>query len=496
MTACGAGGGETSAEVSDESAPLTLAGATGPTLCKPLPTVTDLDLGAPLDVSESFRAEDASTKVSILRLTGSSGEGEGDTKKGPANVSTMLTYYDVTGYLREFDRLIYNAHRKQSSHAYNYVVTSDVKGMKRQALLRWESPTTPTSYAFPSDDGRFLAYIGETGERQFELFGVWLDVSGRFDDSCTPIQLTHGNFKCTGDEGKCLEHPSLSPPVRRSISVGSAGGGTTGSEYVIAFAVGSRMYAVTSDGKPAYPKVNATGESTASDTGEVNLHDDAMQHKDHGFHRVRINPAFPHLVMYRRAKGTKFESIPGLFLADLSNQESKPVLAINQAKGFHPVWRPDGMAIGVNKARTKNANGGTDNVFTEYVVTEVDEDNVARPVVGTPRPFINAPKNVFYAAYSSHTEKPLIAFATGLEDKSTTPEDPRAGKIYVMPAIPTATPKPLAYTNFKSESVDGVEGQPRLSFFRKNSGIVFSTDNGQVDTDLRPEPLIYTITKF
>jgi hypothetical protein len=254
-------------------------------------------------------------------------------------------------------------------------------------------------------------------------------------------------------------------------------------KYVIAYSFGSKLYAITDDGKAAYPE-------GASTVGVVKLDAPNTQESTLGFHRVRINPAFPHLVMYRRAETPSFKSTPGLFVVDLRSP-LKHLTVTSMSQGFHPIWRPDGVVIGINSGE----KAGTPFIprFTEYRVLKDDRSLVDDISAFVPTAFPNVPKKVFYATYSRDVNDMYIAFATGSDD--TSPDGIRAGKIYVAKDDPKETPKPVTYTNFFSET-DEEDGQPRMSFYNGSAGIVFSTDNGKVSGGKAAEPQVYTVTGY
>jgi hypothetical protein len=469
MTACA---GEESASVIDEpntNAELPLTSASTSALCTA--TLPILDVGASEAVTKQFKPEEPNNSA-IRRITTISST----TSRSP---SAMLTYYDVSGYLPASNRLVYNVHKRENAKDYNYVISTDLKGSDPRTLARWISPTEPTSFGFVSDDGKLLVYMGEsTTPGKFDVFRVWLDGSKTLDQKCVSKNISPESYSCTratidGKTIPCVERPTLSPPAYdKNLN-----------KYVIAYSFGSNLYAITDDGKVAYPK-------GASTVGVVNLDAPNTSEAKLGFHRVRINPAFPHLVMYRRAEPPSFQSTPGLFVADLR----KPLTHLqvtNMSQGFHPVWRPDGYVIGVNAGE----KSGTPFIprFTEYRVLKDDQTLVGDMSAIVSTSFPNVPKRVFYATYSRDVNDIYVAFATGSDD--TSPDGIRAGKIYVAKDDPKEVPRPITYTNFYSET-DEEDGQPRMSFYNGSAGIVFSTDNGKVSGGKAAEPQVYTVTGY
>jgi hypothetical protein len=434
-------------------------------------TLPIFDVGTAEAVTKQFKPEEPNNST-IRRITSFSST----SSRSP---SAMLTYYDVSGYLPASNRLLYNVHKRENAKDYNYVISTDLKGSDPRTLARWISPTEPTSFGFVSDDGKLLVYMGEsTTSGKFDVFGVWLDSSKTYDQKCASFKISPESYTCTratidGKTVPCVERPTLSPPAYDKTLM----------KYVVSYSFGSNLYAITEDGKVAYPQ-------GASTVGVVQLDAPNTPESKLGFHRVRINPAFPYLVMYRRAETPSFKSTPGLFVADLRSP-SKHLTVTNLSQGFHPIWRPDGYVIGINAGE----KSGTPYIprFTEYRILKDDQSLVADMSAYAPKPFPNVPKRVFYATYSRDIGDTYVAFATGSDDVS--PDGVRAGKIYVAKDDPNAVPKPITYTNFYSET-DEEDGQPRMSFFSGSAGIVFSTDNGKVSGEKAAEPQVYTVTGY
>jgi hypothetical protein len=428
-------------------------------------------LGGSENVTGRFGISGQSTVVK--RLTTITGTG----KSG-----AMLTYYDVTGYLPILNnpRLIFNVHTKANGKAYNQMVSTDPDGGQVRTHACWISPTTPTSYGFVSDDGKFMVYMGETEKvDEFAVYGVWLD--GPADDANkNTYRISQLAYSCTPSaDGKtqCQERPTLSPPVYD----------TNLKKYIINYNVGSKLYSLAypssanlSDlGRGAYKANWKTGlvPLDAPDSADVNL----------GFHRVRTNPKYPNLVMYRRAKVDSFDSRAGFEVVDLKNPQVHLLVANKLNGGFHPIWHPSGLKVGVNKGELDETDVRR---FTEYPIVPPSAQNQGTLSAGAPIMYRNAPADVFYISYSRDPAKPYIAFATGLEDTSA--DGSRKGKLYVMKNTLTANPLAIGYSNFFSEGENGVDGQPRLSFFNGVNGLVFSSDNGS--NNLPPQ--VYTVRNF
>lgn len=427
--------------------------------------------GSVQDVTARFAIADNAVVSQLTNVTGTGKSG------------AMLTYYDVTGYLPDSDRLIFNVHTKTNGPAYNYMVSTNTDGTDALIHARWISPTTPTSYGFVSDDGQLLIYMGETEKPgSFDIYGVWLDSRKAGGPSCTAYRISKQYYSCTQSvdtASKCVERPTLSPPV---YDPGLK-------KYIINYNVGTKLYSLAYDEtKPGELAKGAYGAKAA--TGLVRLDDPSSADFNLGFHRVRTNPKYPNLVMYRRSKPGSFDSRPGFEVVDLKNPTVHLKMAEELNGGFHPVWHPNGLKVGVNKG----LKSGTplNRRFTEFTVAkeEVSAGFKVKLLKGKVIPYPNAPDHVFYASYSRDAAKPYIAFATGLEDISS--EKNLKGKLYVMERNPSAVPVALGFTNFYSEEEIGVDGQPRLSFYDGAAGILFSSDNGIKGAP----PQVYTITGY
>jgi hypothetical protein len=396
----------------------------------------------PRDVSAAFASAD---NVRVTQITG-----------GPD--SNMLSYYDVNLYSAFADRLIYNstdeikAKAGKKGNAVWKVVSTKTDGTGAETLVTRASPSISVDRADLSYDGRFVSYIRNNTqpEKGWDLYGFRLAKSGREEE----LRVTRKQFPV-----------DLTPKIKTSPAVFDKKTG----KYLIAFSINQTLYVIRQDG---------TAPNGRREPQVIPLTD---TEKDASFHRIRLNPRFSNLIMYRRnplnSKATDGAS-KNLWVIDWVASSPQSILWHDNAKGPHMLWTPDGQHVAV------------DRLWTEFELASVNGKLIANLSPQTVRsreigPFGKGDLNyasVFYGSYSP--DGSLIAIATR-------PDSDEGGKIWLMDRASGKVRYLCRALSFGPVT----QGQPRLGFFNGNAGIAFSTDKSWGTLASAP-PQIYTITGF
>jgi hypothetical protein len=236
------------------------------------------------------------------------------------NATNRFYYFDIPAYSPLVNQIFYDNYS-----AANAMVTSNPDGTQAQIVSAGATGDQP----FLTADG-VLAYYDKPviggvpgGE---DLFGVFLNTSG----ACQELRLTS------------VDLPAQSPlPVWEisSASPDPAGG------YDIAFSPDNLVHRV---------HVLANGTSQLLPTVTLNDPESAGT-----FHRIRENPVFPNIFIYKRNQTAGSSGTPELWLVDI-NTCSNNVCAASQIinmvqnlpttnnetpKGDHMTWSPDGLDL-------------------------------------------------------------------------------------------------------------------------------------------------------
>jgi len=387
------------------------------------------------EATEEFCA-DRSAGISVKRLTDNA-------------LGSMLSYYDI------------EAQEPANGNIYfNSLLSDELWGISRMDLKRGVSkvvlkrrPATNSTKRFDmSYDGKLITYT-KTNEdgKSWDIYGFYSGLE-KIDE----FRITRENYKL-----------GETPKVKTSPAAYSE----KDSKYAIAFSINSRLYIVFSDG---------AAPDGSKPPLEIELADEG---KNISFHRIRLNPAYSNILMYRRNKAPKgqkekSESDPAhkMFVVDWKKADKRPVAWYDHEKGGpHPAWSSDGEKIGLQQ------NGA----WTEYSIIKnggiVEGLSPVTAKVKKIGPFSETNVKysaVFYGTYSKNGKK--IAVAT----RSETDE---GGKIYLMDAE-TGVVKYLCKTLFHGPETDG---QPRLRFINDDKNIIFSTDKSYGRSEVAPAQIYF-----
>lgn len=419
----------------------TRGGASKPAKAEPAAAATTA-VAVPADVSAEFGAAEG---VKVTQITA-----------GPA--AHVLSYYDIPCYSTPTGRLIYNATENTDLKASKkgngvwQVVAAQPDGTGAEVLATRVSPSISVDRADLSYDGEFVSYIrtNTAPDTGWDVYGFRVAKSGRGEE----LRITDRRFPV-----------DLTPKIKTSPAVFDRAAG----KYLVAFTVDQTLYLIWHDGAApgggreprAVPLTNPEAKSS--------------------FHRVRLNPRFSNLIMYRRnPPNSKAEdgASRNLWVIDWTVSPAKSVQWHDDAKGPHMLWTPDGRHVAVDRLWTEFEVATAEG----KVIADLDPRTVRSRQIG---PFGQGDPRyapVFYGSYSA--DGTLVAIATR-------PDSDEGGKLWVMDRA-SGRVRYLA----RARSFGPVtSGQPRLGFFQGTTGIVFSTDKSWGAAASAP-PQVYTITGF
>lgn len=366
---------------------------------------------------------------------------------------SMLSYYDIEAQEPVNGNIYFNSVINDQLWG---IERMDIKRGVSQVVLKREPATNSTKRFDMSYDGKLITYT-KTNEdgRSWDIYGFYC---GR--EKLDEFRITRENYKL-----------GITPKVKTSPAAYSEKEG----KYAIAFSINNKLYIVFSDG---------TAPGGSKKPVEIGLADEA---KDVSFHRIRLNPVYSNILMYRRNKAPKGQKEKGesdpahkMFVIDWTKADKGPVVWYDHKKGgSHPAWNSGGESVGLqqNGAWTEYTivkNGG----IIDGLSSKTARSNKIGPFSETSRKY----PAVFYGTYSKNGKK--IAIAT----RSETDE---GGKIYLMDAA-TGDVKYLCKTLFHGPETDG---QPRLRFINEDKNIIFSTDKSYGKSEVAPAQ-IYLIDGF
>ena len=215
-----------------------------------------------------------------------------------------LTYVDVAA-TGACGRVLYTGEQVMP-RGHKQAYTANVDGS--DAVLVGEANGAGLEGIYVTGDGELAYFAGANDDGTFDLYGVPVA-----DPTCGATRLSHHSAS------------GMAPDVEISTASYDA----VGRRWVLGFAAAGTFYRVAADG---------------TDLGAAALTD---PNPTRTFHRLRLDPACPNLLMYRRNVPGTNQAEDTIYLADLA-RDPIVALALNPpgVKANHMVWSPDGSQIG------------------------------------------------------------------------------------------------------------------------------------------------------
>ncbi len=344
-----------------------------------------------------------------------------------------LSYYDIAAYSPATGLAYVNRRRIRAPGIKPVwdVLAVDLATAEQSLLVSRRPPDSATARFDMSADGRLISYLrmNDPPERGFDLYGYRLDRPGEF-------RITRADYAVQG----------------ATLKTSPAAWDAQTTQYLLAYTIGPQLYVVRDDGK------SAAGNGPQA----VPLDD-----PDRGlsFHRLRLDPVYPHIVFYRRETKTAGAREPGapprlaMYLADLRATPPRGVPFAPADGASHPGWTPDGQKIAVAGA------------WTEYTVVDgrgrltdsLAERAMPGKRIGPFAPGIRERSEAFYGTYSPDGR--WIAIATRASKKAP-------GELFLMDAS-EGTVRRLCRTDYFGRHTAGA---PRIAFVGNTGKILLSTD--------------------
>jgi hypothetical protein len=430
---------EDSAAGSPQSIPLSGTGAAtvvaGGGNTGMLPCASTAITQAPADVTSQMSYVNTAGGAEVSQLTD--------------NGTSRFYYFDVPAYSAKVNQILY-----VNFAIGNEIVTSNTDGTLAQII----SPTLTGSQAFLSADGSLAYYdkpvkVGTPGGE--DIYGVFLGTSG----VCEEIHLT------------TLDIPPMKPLPVWEISTASldAAGGDD-----IAFSPDTLVH-----------RIHVETSGTSVPLATITLND---PESNATIHRLRMNPKFPNIVMYKRNEAGSTTAQPEVWLADLNtctngvcsaseiiNVVAKLVVPANHVpKGGHINWSPDGLHIAFSEPdkadywmarNVVNANGTINKAFT---LQELG-------------PFAKPEMTADYCAFPPNWPTSTVLACLAGPGSASHPDT-----FYLMSSDGKGTTKLLAASDAKVLTIDGT---PMPAFAQDDQHVMFNSDRTGV-------PQIYMIKGF
>jgi Abnormal spindle-like microcephaly-assoc'd, ASPM-SPD-2-Hydin len=368
------------------------------------------------------------------------------------NGQNRFYYFDVPAYSPAVNGILYI-----DFVAGNEMTTSTPGGTGAQII----SPTATEPPAFFTGDGQLAYYakpVSGGAPGGMDMFGIFVNTTG----ACQELRFTN------------LDERPLTSLAVWEISPSSpdpAGG------YDIAFSPDLLLHRV---------QVMANGTSQLLPTITLNDPESAAT-----FHRLRMNPKFPNIVMYKRNAVGASSAQPEIWLVDLNtciggtctagqiinviqNLKAPPK---HQPKGGHINWSPDGLDLAFDEPDiadywiVRNAVNPDGTINTNFTLQELGPFKMGAMFQTT------AGYCAFPPDWPAQT---VLACLAG-------PGSPaNAGMLYLMSSDGTGTTKFLASTDAQVLTINGT---PMPQFAQDDEHVMFNSDRTGI-------PQIYIISGY
>jgi len=383
---------------------------------------------------------------------------------------SQLSYYDIPFWSTAVNRMITNLAVDIPNRRWD-VVSSDVDGKHSYIIAHRVSPTISADRVDLSPDGRLISYTKvNPSETSWDVYAI--DLLG---DGCEH-RVTHEHYPL----------PTTGPDlIKTSPAVFDA----VAQKYLIAYANVSQLYLVYDDG---------TAPCQSTHPYLVPLHD---RNAADSFHRVRLNPVFSNLILFRRdcrhqgGCSSQGGAAPQMYVTDWTVHPEHPMTRKfynrDDKGGGHEQWTPDGTKIGAVNGPRKNTVTST---WVEYVIADSDGHlltDVTPRTVQYQRIGVNFGQGsengkVFFASYSPDGQ--VIAVATGVTSDQGTCVP---GRIFLMnPYTGNILMLSKTFTDGKT-----LLGAPKLGFY-DGLQVGFSSDTACIDQTMQGKiPQVYLTSR-
>ncbi len=391
-----------------------------------------------LDVSKLF---DAAAGIKVNQITNSP-------------FGNQLSYYDIPCYSSPAGRLFYNTivsipegkkgkknkpgkGSGQRDSAIWGVVSSRLDGADARLLVTRTPATTSTVRADMSHDGKLVTYTRSNADGEgWDLYGFRVGAGRAIEET----RITHLNTPL-GSTNKV----KTSPPTWDARS----------GKYLCVFSIDQKVYLVHDDGtSPAGGRVPYAAPLT--DLADF----PSRKEEDPSFHRIRLNPVFPHLLYYRR------NGVKDNWVIDLSQARPVSRRITDYAASIHATWSADGSILA----------GAMNGTWVEWAVSDNTGQLLESFAQREAGPFgHNNRPGVFYGCYSDDGKR--LAIATRYDQEP-------GGSLWLLDRQTGKT----AYLCRARYFGPVTAGQPRMRFVDDDRALVFSSDNSAgMDDSLPPQ---------
>ncbi len=347
-----------------------------------------------------------------------------------SSLGNQLSYYDIPCYAPAAGRIVYNTvvrapggkpNKVKAGRSVWGVVACRLDGSDARLLATRIPPTTSTTRVDMSPDGKLVTYprCNEDGEAGWDLYGLWLG---------------------DGREGQEFRITRRRTPVEATPKVKSSPACWDGraGKYLCAYSIDDRVHLIYHDG---------TGEREAALTDLAEFAE--RRGEDTSFHRIRLNPVFPHLLYYRR------NGVKDNWVVDLAGGGAPSRRISDYTASIHATWSGDGRTLA----------GSMHGPWVEWPVADGKGKLLPAFSARESGPFgRDGRPGIFYGCYSP--DRRVLAVATRYDQEP-------GGSLWLLN---TETGK-AAYLCRARYFGPETAGQPRMGFAGDGRTLVFSSDN-------------------
>lgn len=392
------------------------------------PTDSDLfafmDMPLPRDVSREFVAANG---VQVLQLT--------DDPYG-----SELSDYDIPFYQPETRRLFWNTLLDPETNEWA-LFSAQWPEWKPRLIIRRIAPSADSTHMDMSYDRRIVTYprVNDGGD-SWDLYGIPLS-----EDNLQELRITEKNYPLKAGDSIVTSPASWDAKLER---------------YLMAFGINSDLFLVYADGGNQFSQVGPW-QPAITDLSQ----DPRRRERDTRLARVRLNPAYASLLLFRR------HGVTDLWLQDV-RAGAMPSVRLTDEKPANAQWTPDGGRVGAKEhGMWIERNVAT---LLGNVVDKLNVKSVKRKVIGS---FggLRPEGAALYASYSADGK--YVAIVTDHRQNG-------GGKLYIV-ELRTGKTQLLCDLRYGMQS----RGQPRMGFVEGQSALVFSSDQSSGRDEINPPQL-------
>ncbi len=384
-------------------------------------------MGTPLprDVSRDFVAANG---VQVLQLT--------DDPYG-----SELSDNDIPLYQPETRRIFWNTLLDPGTNEWA-LFSAQWPEWKPRLIIRRMAPNAETTHMDMSYDRHIITYprVNDDGD-SWDFYGIPLQ-----ENDLQELRITQKNHPLKNGDTIVTSPASWDAKVER---------------YLMSYGINSEIYLVYADGGDQFAQVGPW-QPTVTDL----MQEPSRREKNTRLARVRLNPAYPSLLLFRR------QGVGDLWLQDIRTG-SKPSVRLSDEKSANALWTPDGGRVGAKEQGMWVERSVA--TLLGNVVDKLNVTNIKKKVIGA---FggLRQEGAALFASYSADGK--YVAVVTDHRQNG-------GGKLYLMD-LKSGKTRLLCDLRYHGSQL---RGQPRIGFLEGQTALVFSSDQSAGLEEVNPPQL-------